>query len=173
MTLAQLDAAFSASRKCEKGEDISIWGHLGLAREWRDRPLQMFGRGAASGTRDYFRQQALCGGDFKNAVVTQSTSAALVRAVANSLNAIGYAGLTVVTGTPFVEPSAANALAGTYLLTRYLYICVDKPPGRPLPSAIDAFIRLVLSERGLQSVARTGYIPLPVSLATRELMQLQ
>lgn len=185
LTLAQLDGVFSSGRKCGSGEDFSLWGRLGLAGEWRTRPLQVFGQGPVSGTYEYFRQQALCGGAFKDSVATLPTSAALAEAVGNSLNGIGYAGLghrnpavrpiplALSAGTPFIEPSAANALAGTYPLTRYLYIYVNKPPGQPLSVAVDAFIRLALSARGQQSVARVGYIPLPVGLITQELARLR
>jgi len=184
LTLALLDAVFSSSRKCGRSEDFSLWGQLGLAGEWRARPVQPFGRGPVSGTHDYFRQQALCGGVFKDSIVNVSTSAALARAVGNSLNAIGYVGLgyrnpavrpiplAVAAGAPFIEPSAANALAGIYPLTRYLYIYMDKPPGRPLPFAVDALIRLALSERGQQDVARAGYIPLPVNVIPQELARM-
>ncbi|HUL13782.1 MAG TPA: phosphate ABC transporter substrate-binding protein PstS family protein [Methylococcaceae bacterium] len=185
MSLAQLDAVFSSARKCGPGEDILRWGQLGLSEEWQERPVQVYSPGPVSGTRDYFRQQALCGGDFKNAALASSTSPALVRAVGNSLNAIGYVGLghmipgvrsvplAVAPGAPWVTPSAANALAGTYPLARYLYIYIDKAPGRPLPSAVEAWLRMGLSERGQRLVARAGYIPLPSSVIPQQLTQLR
>jgi phosphate transport system substrate-binding protein len=183
--LAQLDAIFSSTRKCGWGDDLSFWGQLGLAGEWRSRPFNAFGRGPVSGTRDYFREQALCGGVFKKSVVNVSASEGLVAEVGNSPNAIGYVSLgythpsvraiplAAAAGRPFIEPNPANALAGTYPLTRYLYVYADKPPGRPLPFAVDALIRLALSERGQQSVALSGYIPLPARLTSGELARVR
>ena len=70
MTIPQVDAVFSATRKCGYPEDVTRWGQLGLSGAWANRPLQLYGRNSVSGTYGYFKKKALCKGDFK----TTSTS---------------------------------------------------------------------------------------------------
>ena len=42
-----------------------------------------------------------------------------------------------------------------------MYLYINKSPTKPLPKAVQEFIRFVLSEQGQALVARDGYIPLP------------
>ncbi len=59
MDLAQIDAVFSATRKCGYPQDLTRWGQLGLGGEWRDRAIQLYGRNSVSGTYGYFKEHAL------------------------------------------------------------------------------------------------------------------
>ncbi len=89
----QLDALFSRTLWCGASEPITTWGQLGLTGRWQHRDLQLFGRNSVSGTYGYFKQSALCRGDFRADVNEQPGSASVVQSVASSLNAIGYAGI--------------------------------------------------------------------------------
>ncbi|MGH8575438.1 MAG: substrate-binding domain-containing protein, partial [Gammaproteobacteria bacterium] len=93
LTIPQLDAVFSATRKCGYGEDITNWGQLGLSGEWASRTLQLYGRNSVSGTYGYFKENALCQGDFKDTVNEQPGSASVVQGVTKSINGIGYSGI--------------------------------------------------------------------------------
>ena len=55
LTLPQIDAIFSKSRKLGLAEEITGWGQLGLKGEWANLPLSLYGRNAASGTYGYFK----------------------------------------------------------------------------------------------------------------------
>jgi phosphate transport system substrate-binding protein len=104
--------------------------------------------------------------------------------VSTSLNGIGYSGIGYTTssvrkvplaskpGAPFVPASAENALDGSYPLARFLYIYVNKSPGKPLDPVADQFLRMVLSATGQGLVIKDGYIPLPAAVAARELSRL-
>ena len=129
MTIPQVDAVFSATRKCGHPEDITRWGQLGLAAGWSNRPMQLYGRNSVSGTYGYFKKQALCKGDFKNNVNEQPGSASVVQGVTKSVNGIGYSGIGYKTsgvravplskdGTGFTEATPANAINGTPILWR-------------------------------------------------------
>src|SRR3954463_983724 len=48
LTLAQVDAIFSKNRKGGGKSDIRTWGDLGLTGEWKDQPISLYGRNAAS-----------------------------------------------------------------------------------------------------------------------------
>ena len=44
MTVAQVDAVFSSTRKCGAADDITDWGALGLEGAWKTRSIQLYGR---------------------------------------------------------------------------------------------------------------------------------
>ena len=92
LTIAQVDAIFSSTRKCGGEKDIAKWGDLGLTGAWASRGLQLYGRNSVSGTYGYFKENALCKGDFKPSVNEQPGSASVVQSVGTSVNAIGYSG---------------------------------------------------------------------------------
>jgi phosphate transport system substrate-binding protein len=181
----QVDAIFSSTRTCGGAEPIDTWGQLGLGGAWTNREIQLYGRNSVSGTYGYFKDNALCKGDFRNTVNEQPGSASVVQSVSASLNGIGYSGIGYTTssvrsvpvsrdrGQPFVEATAEMAIAGSYPLARFLYVYVNKEPGKPLPPLTAEFLKLVLSRQGQEVVVKDGYIPLPAAVAARELQKLQ
>jgi len=181
LTIPQVDAIFSATRKCGYPSDIRTWGQAGLTGEWDRRPIQLYGRNSVSGTYGYFKKQALCKGDFKDTVNEQPGSASVVQGVTKSLNGIGYSGIGYMTsgvravplakraGAPYVEPTTANAIAGEFPLARFLYLYVNKHPNEPLPPLERELVKMVLSRQGQQVVLKDGYIPLPAAVAERQL----
>jgi phosphate transport system substrate-binding protein len=185
LTIPQIDAIFSSTRTCGDPADIRNWGGLGLEGSWAGRDIQLYGRNSVSGTYGYFKDKALCKGDFKNSVNEQPGSASVVQSVSASINGIGYSGIGYTTssvhavplsreaGKEFVPANPENAIAGKYPLSRFLYVYVNKAPGKPLPPLTAQFIKLVLSREGQQVVIKDGYIPLPAGVAERELAKIQ
>ncbi len=184
LTLQQTDAIFSSTRTCGAEEDITAWSQLGLTGPWADRSIQIYGRNSVSGTYGYFKQHALCKGDFKNTVNEQPGSASVVQSVSSSLNGIGYSGIGYTTssvravplasapGKEFVAATAANAINGSYPLARFLYVYVNKEPGKPIDPVTLEFLRMVLSRSGQGVVVKDGYIPLPAAVSAREFAKL-
>lgn len=184
MTIPEVDAIFSSTRKCGLDKSVENWGDLGMKGGWASRNVQLFGRNSVSGTYGYFKKKALCKGDYKNTVNEQPGSASVVQSVGSSLNGIGYSGigyktsgvkavpLTKKAGTPFVAASADNAISGKYPLSRFLYIYVNKHPNKPLPPLEREFIKMVLSKTGQQVVIKDGYIPLPAKVVEKQLKNL-
>lgn len=181
MTIPEVDAVFSSTRRCSHPHDITRWGQLGLTGAWANRDITLYSRNAVSGTYGYFRQHALCDGDFKNAINEQPGSASVVQGVTESLNGIGYSGIGYETagvraiplrreaqGDEYFEPSAENAATGDYPLARFLYLYVNKHPERGLPPREREFLRMVLSKPGQEVTVRDGFIPLPEAVAARE-----
>jgi len=185
LSIPQVDAIFSVTRRCGGTANISNWGETGLSGTWSDRPTQLYGRNSVSGTYGYFKQVALCSGDFKNTVNEQPGSASVVQAVASSLNGIGYSGIGYITsgvksvpiaeedGAEPIPANAENVASGDYPLARYLYIYVNKKPDTPLPPLETEFLKLVLSKEGQEIVAKDGYIPVSARIAAREIRKLQ
>ena len=185
LSMEQVDAIFSATRKCGASEDLTTWGQLGLTGSWATRPIQLYGRNSVSGTYGYFKEHALCKGDFKNNVNEQPGSASVVQSVTSSINGIGYSGIGYKTsgvkavplakkaGEAPIEATTENALEDTYPLSRYLYIYVNKHPNKPVPPLEAEFIRLVLSKIGQQVVVKDGYIPVSNKVVEKELAKLK
>lgn len=184
LSMEEVDAIFSATRKCGHNEDVTRWGQVGLTGEWANRDMQLFGRNSVSGTYGYFKEHALCKGDFKTNVNEQPGSASVVQSVSASVNAIGYSGIGYTTssvkaialskkkGEPFVDATAENAIKGDYPLARFLYVYVNKAPNKPLPPLELEFLKLVLSKSGQQVVVKDGYIPMPAKIVEKELEKL-
>jgi len=179
LSIPQVDAIFSATRKCGFASDITTWGELGLSGEWSSRPIQLYGRNSVSGTYGYFKKKALCKGDYKNSVNEQPGSASVVQGVTKSINGIGYSGIGYQTsgvravalakkdGGDFVEASADSAVSGKFPLSRFLYVYVNKHPNKPLPPLEREFIRMVMSKTGQSVVVKDGYIPLPAKVVAK------
>ena len=185
MTIAQVDAIMSSTRKCGYATDIANWGDAGLSGAWAGKSIQLYGRNSVSGTYGYFKKKALCKGDFKNNVNEQPGSASVVQSVSTSLNGIGYSGigyktsgvkalaLTKKAGSPFVAATPENALAGSYPLARFLYVYVNKKPNQALAPLEREFIKMLLSKEGQEIVIKDGYIPLPAKVVNKTLANLE
>ncbi|VAW73275.1 Phosphate ABC transporter, periplasmic phosphate-binding protein PstS (TC 3.A.1.7.1) [hydrothermal vent metagenome] len=184
MTIPQVDAVFSSTRKCGHPDDISTWGGLGMDGAWKTRSIQLYGRNSVSGTYGYFKKKALCKGDYKNNVNEQPGSASVVQSVSSSLNGIGYSGIGYMTsgvkavplakkGTNFIAATPENAIKGAYPLARFLYVYVNKHPNKPLAPLEAEFLKMVLSKSGQTVVVKDGYIPLPAKVAEQEMKKLQ
>ena len=184
LSMDQVDAIFSETLKCGASKEIETWGDVGVAA-WGAKSIQLYGRNSVSGTYGYFKEHALCKGDFKSDVNEQPGSASVVQSVTTSVNGIGYSGLGYSTSgvrivplakkgsTDYIEATAENALKGTYPLTRYLFIYVNKKPNQQLPPLEKEFLKMVLSKEGQEVVIKGGYIPLPENVAEKYLNELK
>jgi phosphate transport system substrate-binding protein len=180
LSLGQVDAIFSKSRRRGAKDDVTTWGQLGLTGEWASRPLSLYGRNSASGTYGFFKEHSLKNGDFKDSVKEQPGSASVVQGVTVDRFAIGYSGIGYATagvravpltekdGGTCVDATAENAYNGSYPLARFLYVYVNKAPGKPVDPLVREFVRLMLSREGQEAVIKDGYFPIPASVAKEE-----
>jgi phosphate transport system substrate-binding protein len=192
LTLAQLDALFSSTRLRGEPADLRTWGQLGLGGAWRDAPVHLYAVRRPNGIADAFRHIVLLGGKFKPTIRERDSRPeirvldAVVAAVAADSQGICFAGFHQQ--TPEVKPLAiARTAAGpwvrgalesvtdqSYPLTRFIYIAVNKPPGRPLSPPVREFLRLVLSDQGQRIIAEEGYfLPLPAPVVAEERAKLE
>jgi phosphate transport system substrate-binding protein len=185
MTIPEVDAIFSSTRKCGHDKDVSSWGDLAMSGNWKKRNIQIYGRNSVSGTYGYFKKKALCKGDYKNNVNEQPGSASVVQSVSTSLNGIGYSGIGYKTsgvravplakkaGKDYIKATPDNAVKGTYPLSRFLYVYVNKHPNKPLAPLEKEFLKMVLSKRGQEVVIKDGYIPLPAKVIEKYRKQIE
>lgn len=185
LTIPEVDAIFSSNQRCGAEGSIDSWGDLAMRGAWERRDIQLFGRNSVSGTYGYFKDSALCDGDFKNNVNEQPGSASVVQSVSTSINGIGYSGIGYRTssvravpiaksaGSDYFEATPENSVAGNYPLARFLYVYVNKEPNKPLPPLEREFIKLILSRLGQEVVLKDGYIPLPARVVQGTMRNLQ
>jgi phosphate transport system substrate-binding protein len=184
LSLPQVDAIFSKSRRAEYKEDVTSWGQIGLTGDWASRPISLYGRNSASGTYGFFKEHALKNGDFKDTVKEQPGSASVVQGVTVDAYGIGYSGIGYTTpgvralplaakdGGSFVEATQENAYNGSYPLTRFLYVYVNKVAGEGLDPLTKEFLKMVLSKEGQEVCAKDGYFPLPAKILEEDLKKL-
>lgn len=184
LSLPQIDAIFSKTRKGGHPQDIVTWGQVGLAGSWARQPISIYGRNSASGTYGYFKKHALFKGDYKDIVKEQPGSASVVLSVTEDRNGIGYSGIGYKTsgvkaialakeeGDTAYGPTYENVLKGKYPLGRMLYLYVVKEPNKPLPKNVEQFLKYVLSKEGQEIVVKDGYLPLPAGVVAKQLEAL-
>lgn len=184
LSMEQVDAIFSKSRRYGYKENIKTWGQLGLSGDWANRAISLYGRNSASGTYGFFKEHTLKNGDFKDEVKEQPGSASVVQGVTVDRYAIGYSGIGYTTpgtravplaeqaGARCVEATAENAYAGTYPLARFLYVYINRAPGKALDPLTREFIKLILSKEGQEVVIKDGFFPIPASAADEDLKKV-
>jgi phosphate transport system substrate-binding protein len=184
LTLAQADGIFSKTRK-RGGKEIKTWGDLGLTGDWASRPISLYGRNSASGTYGFFKEHALSGGDYKDTVKEQPGSASVVQGVTEDRFGIGYSGIGYKTsgvkavplaekdGSPVSDGNYGDVVSGKYPLNRFLYLYINRAPGKPLDPLVKEFVKLIESKEGQQVVVKDGYLPLSAEIVKQELAKLE
>lgn len=128
-------------------------------------PVVLYGRENSSGTYDYFREHVLQKEDFSPRVQTLQGTAAVINAVGQDRNGIGYGGIAYSKnvkavaiagdGQP-VAPSEAAVADGTYPLSRKLYFYY----AQNAPERVTTFAQWSLSPEAQALVTKVGYFPL-------------
>jgi len=183
LTMAQVDAAFSKSRR-RGGKGVATWGDLGLTGDWAARPISLYGRNSASGTYGFFKEHVLKTGDYKDAVKEQPGSASVVQGVTEDRYGMGYSGIGYRTsgvkvvslaekdGGAYSDGSYGDVVSGKYPLNRFLFLYINKAPGKPLDPLVKEFVKFILSKEGQEVVLKDGYLPLTAEIVTQELAKL-
>lgn len=136
---------------------ISSWKEVG----GKDAQIALFSRSPNSGTHLYFQEHILEGQPYSAAAQTVTSAAAVVEAVAQNPNAIGYGGIAygqnlVHCKINGVTPTEANVRNDSYPISRYLYFYTIKEPS----GNVKRFIDWALSREGQAAVKKIGYVPL-------------
>jgi len=184
LTLAQVEAVFGKNRARGYKANVTTWGQLGLTGDWANRPISLYGRNSASGTYGFFKEHVLRNGDFKDTVKEQPGSASVVQGVTEDRFGMGYSGIGYKTSgvgaVPLSEtPTSAisdgsydDVKSGKYPLWRFLYIYINKAPGKSLDPIVSEFLKLIFSKEGQDVVVKDGYMPLTGVQCQQELSKL-
>lgn len=184
LTLEQVDAMFSTTRKRGYKSAITQWGQLGLTEGWEKAPIQLYGRDRKSGTRAFFQEHCLGGGEFMPGLHEDPGAASVILDLSRDQVGIGYSGLGLQASSvrvvplaeaaemPFVTPSAATVSDQSYPLRRVLYLYINKDPKAPLPAAAQEFLTFIMSQDGQEAVVKAGFFPLPPAQAAKSAVAL-
>ena len=184
LTLEQVDAIFGKDRKRGHRMDITKWTDLGLEDGWASAPIHLYGRDKKSGTRTFFMNEVLNGGQLKSEVVEEPGSASEILDIGRDPLGIGYAGigfqgsgvrvvpLARTAGEEFVPPTAEAASSGAYPLSRNLYLYAKQAPGVKLDPEVREFLKFVNSREGQEIIVRAGFFPQSADQVARNLQTL-
>lgn len=180
ISLEQLDAIYSTTRKQGGKGLLTAWGAIGLRDpQWENRKITLYGRDEFSGPRASFRDKVLLKGEFRPGITLKEDAAGIVEAVSLDSAGIGYASIadvnSLVKAVPIVGPSGNGVLPsaetitkGEYPLSNFLYMYFKQP----LSPVTNAFLKYVLSDEGQRAVGM-GQIPIPSDVAKEMLKKLQ
>lgn len=145
--------------------------YIGKIRNWKEvgghnAEIVMYGRESVSGTRRYFQGIVLNMADFAIQVQSLPGTGAIVNAVANDMNGIGYGGVAYAKEVKklkiardeesgYYPPERKYVVTGQYPLARYLYWYTAGFPKKEVKELID----WVLSQEGQKVVEEVGYFP--------------
>ena len=191
LTLDELDAIYSKTR-ARGHADISTWGDLGLTGDWKDRPIHLYGLKSPNGIEQYVKKAVMEGGEYKDTIefvkgkgfthaftvaaedMGQHPGGLTYAMLVNRTPNVKVVPLAEKKGAPCVTPTIENIYTHKYPLSRYVYIFVNRPPGKPLSPKVKEFLKLVLSKQGQDVVAKEGvYIPLQPGVVKEELAKLE
>jgi phosphate transport system substrate-binding protein len=185
LSLAQVEAIFGKSRRRGFKQNVTTWGQLGLTGDWANRPIGLYGRNSASGTYGFFKEIVLKNGDFKDTVKEQPGSASVVQGVTEDRFGIGYSGagyrtsgvravpLAETEAGPYYEGTYDQVTSGKYPLSRYLFVYLNRAPGKPLDPLPLEFVKLILSKEGQEVVIKDGYMPLQGKQVQEDLAKIK
>jgi phosphate transport system substrate-binding protein len=191
LTLAQLDAIFSTTRKRGCKEDIKTWGQLGLTGEWANAPIHLYGLIRPNGIAHFLQLRILQGGDYKQGIREYTTVGslaaldAIAQEIAKDRFGIGYSGFSSLTpdvkavalaeadGGPYYTGTFQEVVSQEYPLSRFVYIYVNKKPEKPLDPMVREFLKFTLSNQGQEDVIKQGvFLPLPPRLLATQQSKL-
>jgi phosphate transport system substrate-binding protein len=132
LTLDQADAIFSTARQRGYKKDIRVWGDLGLGQGWESAPIQSYGRDRKSGTRAFFQEHVLAGGEFKPTLHEEPGAASVILALSRDQLGIGYSGIGLQTSSVRILPLAEiEGHAADHSVGRHR--CRSELPPSPAP----------------------------------------
>jgi phosphate transport system substrate-binding protein len=183
ITFQQLDGILSSTRH-RGSAALNKWGDLGLAGEWADKPIHVYGVQPWNGFEEFVRQRVLSTpakrGEWRDGIQFEKVVFPLAGRVAADRYGIGYAGLAYLdaavkllalapeNGGDAYPPTYENVAAAAYPLSRLVFLDLNRAPGKPLDSALQEFLRFILSREGQRIVLdQAVYLPLREAQAAR------
>jgi len=153
---------------------ITRWSQV--SSQWPDRELNLYGPGTESGTYEFFNEVIVQNEEEVNRSDYEASEDdnVLVQGVAGDQNALGYFGYSYyvnnkdklkVLAVDGVEPTTNSIRSGEYLLSRPLFIYVNKEALKN-NEAVKPFMYFYLAEPNLDRIVEAArYVTLPSSLA--------
>ncbi|AMV21898.1 PstS family phosphate ABC transporter substrate-binding protein [Planctomyces sp. SH-PL14] len=171
LTVAQLDAIFSSTLKRGAKKQAQTWGDLGISGPMAAQPISCFVRSPTTGSQIFFQEVVLMGGEFHKGCLRQEDNLEMVKNIAKSPSAVGFAGATyeypgtkavpIATqeGGEYFPIDCLPSATGSYPLVRPLQLVVNHAPKTKLSPLEGEFIKYVFSRMGQEDVVKAGFTP--------------
>ena len=189
ISLEQLDAIFSTSKKRGAPAGLITWADLGVKGSFASQPIVPVGVTADLTTQAFFRQQVMLQGEFVPTLMATASNESMFQTISSNRSAIGFGEARAQNGKKVLEgikaiavrrtksdparlPTEANLVSGEYPLGRILNIYVVRYPGEQVEPSTKDFLRYVLSDQGQRIVRAEGLIPLTPKMIREELSKL-
>jgi phosphate transport system substrate-binding protein len=179
ITLAELDALISKTRRRGFAREVKAWGDLGLETEMAKVAVKILGPDALSPSLTVLEATVLEGGEFKEEMVRPVRFPA--KQVAEDRSALTCAsGLAFDTGArpvpiregnaegKLILPTADNIVTGRYPLRLPIAMVVMPNDAGAIPPAALEIMRLALSREGQAALHKSGFVPLSPKVAAAE-----
>jgi phosphate transport system substrate-binding protein len=212
LTFDQLDGIFGAERgggwdgtswntDAARGpeKNIRTWGQLGLTGEWKDKPINVYGRPLKYHQQLHIERLIFKGGDKWNEKLREyahdeSTTGeqkvstqSLLEDLSKDKYGIAYSNLGYPAQTkvkylavaekeagPYVEMTIETIQNRTYPLFAEEYLYINRKPGQPVDPKVKEFLHYVLSQEGQQEVMRDGkFLPLTAAVVREQRKKLE
>ena len=199
MTLEQIDKIF-AWHEGGPESNIRTWGQLGLAGEWADKPIHLYGWHESDVFSTFVERTALhdshkwrCG--MKQYVhihrddgTIYDSGQQILDALSKDRYGIGLSNVRYMKPQDAVKPlDLARTEAGPYYaatketlinrqypLGRIIPAEIDRVPGQPVDPKVKEFLLYILSREGQAQIVRNGrYLPMQPEAAVREREKLK
>ncbi|HEY4047937.1 MAG TPA: substrate-binding domain-containing protein [Acidobacteriaceae bacterium] len=198
LTLDQFDQIFAFH---EQGgpENILRWGQLGLAGNWADRPIHLYGWRSDDVFSTFLQNAALHGShawrccmkeyahihrpggtiyDSGQQILDDLSKDPEGMAVSNVRyvkdNAVKPLSIGRDIGGPFYDATKETLISQQYPLVRIIPAVIDRQPGHPVDPAVKEFLLYILSKEGQGDIVRNGkYLPMSPTAAKQERKKLQ
>ncbi|MDB5094265.1 MAG: pstS [Candidatus Eremiobacteraeota bacterium] len=166
--------------------DITAWGQVGEAGEWKTARIRPVSGFAHAGFGNY-ETAKFHNRPFSGNMEAFPDTAQILQKVGQDRFAVGIAasgrtdpGIKAVAlaekpGGDYSTGSRDDVTNDKYTLGRYLYFYVRRQPGKPLDPFVKEYFRMMLSRDGQQIIASQadGYLPLTAHDAAEELAKLE
>lgn len=142
--------------------------YMGKVRNWKeiggpDRPVVVISRDTSSGTYEVWHTKVLKKERVFPGALLQASNGAVVQAVSNNKNAIGYIGLGYVENSVKgltvndVRGSEESTLNGTFPISRPLFMFTS---GWPEGDTLNFINYVIHPQKGQEYVSEIGFVPL-------------
>jgi phosphate transport system substrate-binding protein len=211
LNVAQLEAIFGAERtgawegtswhperSRASDQNIRTWGQLGLAGEWADKPIHVYGVNLRYHQATRFEDQVMHGSAKWNPALLEYANygkpdgtlaigaSMMVEDLAKDPYGICYSeenfkvegakliALAPGNSTNYVPLTRENVRNRSYPLYDAVYLYANGSAEKPMDPKVKEFLRFVLSREGQEAIAKDGkYLPLTREVVDAQLKKLQ
>ena len=184
LSLSELDAAYSSSRKRGLKKRVEFWKDLGVSGDLAEEAIFRISSSKHGSLRMQFRQKVLLQGDYSEDIHQVIGADALIAAIKSNKSALAYGpwnisapeiktlAISKESGEPAVSPTYEDISNEKYPLSRYLNLYIVNTPGKPTDPTVKDFLEFILSKEGQEIALANGMLPLAKSSIMEELSKL-